>query len=305
MENKTLFIIAILGLYLAVTAPLVRFTQADPIISVYHDVPPPDGTQSPLITVHNPTNGSSNPKNLTLAFNVAILPSNSEVSLDGVTRIYYKGDWTLNEVTVAEDCSGSFSVDLTNVPGGNHSVTIYADGIGYNKTGEEYRKENGIIYTYNYFDRFELVGHAMINFYKDLVPPAITVSLPTNITYTSVDVPLDFTVSEEASQIVYSLDGKENITIAGNTTLRGLTNGAHSITLYVADLAGNTAQPETIFFSVNSPDTLFVPLVVTLCAVAIAGSILAFRVYLKRRKLSFSHVQNSNNEYLAVIQKSY
>jgi hypothetical protein len=43
---------------------------------------------------------------------------------------------------------------------------------------------------------------------------------------------LNFTVSEAASRITYSLDEGDNVTITGNTTLSRLSEGAHSITVY-------------------------------------------------------------------------
>jgi hypothetical protein len=284
-RQKRITVISLSALLcVAITIPFVRLTQANPIISVYNDIPPPEGAQAPIITIHTPTNGSSYPKSLTLTFDVTIARTNGDKSLDGVTKIYYKGSWAPNEITVAEDCLGSFSVDLSNVKGGNHSVTIYAMGIGYIQTGEDYRVENDIIYSYNYFDRFEMVGSSTVNFFKDLVSPAITVLSPTNRTYDTPDVPLDFTVSEETSVIAYCLDGKENQTITESVILRGLAEGAHNITLYAADLAGNAATPQTVFFRVDLSNYFLVPFIASLATVAIVISFLGLRVYFKKHR---------------------
>jgi hypothetical protein len=253
MKKKALAstLIFILSFVAGVGAFFVKSTQANPIINVYNDISPPEGTQAPIITIYTPINGSSYPQNVTLSFDVVIPQTNGDKSLDGVTIIYYKGSWETSQTTVAERCQGSFSVDLSDVRGGNLSVTIYAVGEGLIETGEVFREEESVLYSYHYFDRFELVGFSSVIFVKDLVPPRITVSSPKDVVYTSSEVLLDFTVSEVASEILYSLDGKENQTTAGSLTLTNLSEGAHNVTLYVADLAGNAAVPQTIFFSVD------------------------------------------------------
>ena len=49
----------------------------------------------------------------------------------------------------------------------------------------------------------------------------------------------------------YSLDGQENITIVGNTTLPMLSNGLHSIQVFGNDLIGNNYQSNLIYFTVR------------------------------------------------------
>jgi hypothetical protein len=52
----------------------------------------------------------------------------------------------------------------------------------------------------------------------------------------------------------YSLDGQETITITGNTTIAGLTNGLHNVTVYAKDTFENMGASETIYFSVAQPE---------------------------------------------------
>jgi hypothetical protein len=271
----------------------VKSTQANPTISVYRDVPisvhsdvpPPAGTQAPIITIHTPRNGSSYPKNITLTFDVTIPKTNGDKSLDTVTKIYYKSSWETNEIIVAEGWFGSFSIDLADVRGGNLSVTIYAVGVGYIETGEDFREENDVIWSYNYYDRFEMTGYSTVSFTKDLVSPRISFLSPPNGTYVTSDVELDFTVSEAASEILYCLDGKENQTVTGTVTLRGLAEGAHNVTLYAADLAGNAAAPKTLVFNVDLPESFpVVPVAASIATVAIVSFGLGLLVYFKKRK---------------------
>ena len=250
------------------------YAQTYPYNPVYRDVAPPEGAEAPIVTIHTPSNSSSYPKNVTLTFYVTLPQTNDDKSIDGLAKIYYRGSWENKDVTFTPGVLGG-SIDLFDVPGGNLSVTIYAVGVGYVETGSDAE--------HNYYDRFEITGYSTVSFFKDLVPPRITVLSPLNTTYASSEVELDFTVSEAVSQILYSLDGKENLTIAGNTTLTGLVNGEHTVTLYVADLAGNAASSKPLFFTVNSPAFPFVPVAM----VAIISSILlcvGLLVSFKKRK---------------------
>ena len=74
-------------------------------------------------------------------------------------------------------------------------------------------------------------------------------------TYSANSVPLEFTVNDPDLTINYSLDGRENVTLRGNTILNRLYNGVHSITVYVTDLAGNYASV-IVVFAVSVPVAL-------------------------------------------------
>jgi hypothetical protein len=91
-----------------------------------------------------------------------------------------------------------------------------------------------------------------VYFTVDATPPAISFLSLEDKTYDTSDVPLSFTVSEATFIITYSLDGQENVTVVGNTTLSGLSIGKHNLTVYATDMYGNTAA-ETITFSVADP----------------------------------------------------
>jgi hypothetical protein len=136
--------------------------------------------------------------------------------------------------------------------------------------------------------------------FPDKIPPAISFLSVENRTYDTCDVPLNCTVNESVTQITYSLDGQENVTIPvgqaaynfagwenlmtiGKTTLTNLTNGEHSLTVYAADEAGNTGASETIYFNVEVPEPFPTTLViVSIGSVAIVG--LGLLVYFKKRK---------------------
>ena len=84
-------------------------------------------------------------------------------------------------------------------------------------------------------------------------PPTISIVSPENKTYTANNVSLTFTVNELTSWIGYSLDEQANVTITGNTTLTGLSDGIHNLVVYAKDIAGNTGASKTIIFRVTEP----------------------------------------------------
>lgn len=84
----------------------------------------------------------------------------------------------------------------------------------------------------------------------DTTPPTIIIISPENKTYITTSIPLTFTVNEPTSWIGYSLDNQANITITGNITLIGLSEGAHSIIVYANDTAGNMGASKTVYFTV-------------------------------------------------------
>jgi parallel beta-helix repeat protein len=93
----------------------------------------------------------------------------------------------------------------------------------------------------------------------ETIPPEISVVSPENKTYAKTDVPLIFTVNETTSWMGYSLDGQANVTILGNTTLTGLSEGSHDIIVYANDTFGNMGASATVYFSVDTlPPTVMV-----------------------------------------------
>jgi hypothetical protein len=122
---------------------------------------------------------------------------------------------------------------------------------------------------------------------SDSVPPIISGISLDNGTYTSAEVVLNFTASEKISQATYSLDGEDNVTISGNTTLTGLSVGTHNLTIYAWDDAGNIGASKTVNFDVSDmasaplqPSEFFPTASVVVASVAIviavAGGLLVY-----------------------------
>ena len=121
-----------------------------------------------------------------------------------------------------------------------------------------------------------------------------------NKTYYSSDVDLNFTVNDAASQITYSLDGKENVTLSQNTLLTGLANGDHRVTVYAMDEAGNTYS-KTIYFIIAEP---FPTVPVAIASVAVIVVVVAgLLVYLKKHKRLPSRSRLWTNQSISMLSQ--
>lgn len=115
----------------------------------------------------------------------------------------------------------------------------------------------------------------------DMTIPTVSVILPASKIYDTGIVPLVFVVDDSSSWMAYSLDGQGNVTIDGNVTIEGVSNGTHYVTVYSRDFTGNTGVSNTVYFTVNVPETPIVYWV--LLAVAIVVVVLVSSFILRRR----------------------
>ena len=144
-------------------------------------------------------------------------------------------------------------INLSNLTDGQHWITVYAnDSLG----------NMGISNT--------------VFFSIDTQPPIINILVPQNRTYDSIDLQLTFTLNEVASNISYSLDEQDQISIIGNVTLPALSNGSHHLTLYATDETGNSGEI-TVVFSISLFPVLPVAAGVTIAIIAIASAYILFK----------------------------
>jgi parallel beta-helix repeat protein len=118
----------------------------------------------------------------------------------------------------------------------------------------------------------------------DIYSVSVFLICPENEMYATASVPLNFTVYKPTSWIGYSLDGHDNVTITGNTTLTQLSNGLHKVTVYANDTFGNTGASKTIYFNITEPfpTILVIALIASVASVGIIGVVLL--VYFKKLK---------------------
>jgi hypothetical protein len=203
-------------------------------------------TIPPTISIMSPEHKKYSVNNLSLTFTISEPTTWVGYSIDEHDNITIFGNTT-----------------LASLSDGMHNLTVCATDI-FGNTGIS----------------------AIVLFSVDTVSPIISVLSPQYQNYTATDVPLTFTINESTSQITYAVDGEDNVTIAGNTTLTGLANGDHNLTIYATDEAGNIGASETVTFTVAVPEpfpTLLVAASVTTVAVIGAGLLFYFK---KRKKES-------------------
>jgi nitrous oxidase accessory protein len=112
----------------------------------------------------------------------------------------------------------------------------------------------------------------------------VVVSLPQNITYTTANVALNFTLTPWAMNLQYSMDGKDNVTLTSNTTLSGLADGPHRLTLYAEDPFGNVLNLATVDFSVKVQEPFpTVPVGAVSGVAAVVACVLA--LYIRKKRL--------------------
>jgi len=159
-------------------------------------------------------------------------------------NIHYAGFSRLIQTQTVTLASGNsttitFTWNTTGFALGNYTITAYAGPV----PGEADTIDNTLT-----FSAVQIIPE----FPLDTTPPAISVLSPENKTYSVNDVPLTFTVSELTSWMGYSLDGEANVTVSGNTTSTGLSEGGHNVIVYANDTAGNMGCSDTIFFMVDT-----------------------------------------------------
>jgi parallel beta-helix repeat protein len=204
-------------------------------------------TTPPAISILSPENKMYAGKDVFLSFTVNETASWIGYSLDG----------QMNETI-------SGNTMLSGLPDGIHTITVYANDTAGNMGS------SGIVY-----------------FTIDTVSPNIEILSPENKTYTTSSVPLSLAFNEAISWIGYSLDGQVNVTITGNTTVSGLSNGLHGLIVYANDTAGNTGGSEMIFFTIETRREETFPtwvLAVVLAIVVVVAVLLVYFTKIKKTK---------------------
>jgi hypothetical protein len=132
--------------------------------------------------------------------------------------------------------------------------------------------------------RGHIIDHYPLMAPVDFVAPSIKVLSPENKTYYAIDVALNFTVNEPFSSVRYELDGETVSEISRNTTLNGLAYGAHNLTVYAVDAAGNTGASETIRFTIAESEPFPTELAITASGATVAAVGVGLLFYFKKRK---------------------
>lgn len=192
----------------------------------------------------------------------------------GSNRIYNPQDdsWTFG-VNVPTDRI-NFGVAVVNdtiyVIGGGSATSWFVGTFGPSAVNERYTPVG-----YGAPDPSYVLEHT---------PPKISLLSPLNETYNETSLSIVLAVDKPVNWTGYSVDGKENVTFTGNTTITGLSNGLHSIAVYANDTFGNMGVSGLISFTVAVPEPFPTVAVAIASAVVIAFVGAGLVVYLKKRK---------------------
>jgi hypothetical protein len=201
--------------------------------------------------------------------------------------------WSLYSLNNAANVTIFDNTTISNYNPGSNNVTVYAVSEAGNVGASEtihFTMINGIWQNKAYL--------------PSPIYPVVSVFSPQNVAYNTSNVPLSLTIdgpiSLDASVfnfssnglvhfypkvlwVGYSLDGQNNITLLGNTTLTSLPAGAHNITVYAKDTYGNIGSSQTIFFTTTTepfPTITFFAVSIPVAIIVVAGLL----VYFKKRK---------------------
>ena len=263
---------------LALTFALLLLTSVIAALDVAEaDYFPPPSTEIfspiPVPSVHS---NASVPLNV----RINVLPSEPDItfirySLDGKSNITLnnltKEDnvwyWTTTEGVFAQGRAFSAEASLGELADGNHTLTVYA----HYADGKEMSRSR----------EFTVDTH-----YKPWNPPELVLLYPQNQTYTSTELPLTFAINETVLYAHYTLDNQwgNASTFVGNSTLTGLSDGTHKLTVAVYTERGLASQ--TTFFTVAEEEEAQQPFpavpVVAASIVVVAVIGLGLLVYFKK-----------------------
>ena len=205
----------------------------------------------------------------------------------GYSNIFFENNfWMQQKFTVEGNFWDNGSVG--NYWSGYKGVDANGDGIG----------DTPYIINSKDQDRFPLMNPWDPAIPYDTVPPRITILSPENKRFNDTSVPLVFSIYEPSSSMSYSLDGQDNVTVTGNSTLTELPNGAHNLTVYVTDRSGNVGVSEIISFSSYKepePSTLVVG-AIGILATVIVGIGLVYYKKVWSRKRRFVPIKDTREE---------
>ena len=145
---------------------------------------------------------------------------------------------------------------------------------------------------YPYATKVSALVEAYVPFGYRSIPIIEVVSPLSDGVYNSSSVDLVFVVDRPVGLLYYCVDGGANVTVAGNTTLLGLSGGVYNVTVFAEDVFGNVGVSETVVFSVVSqPD--FILTVSVVVALGVVSVLVVMVVLFLRRRSSVKPLQTN------------
>ena len=233
---------------------------------------------APAIIIYSPAPLISTNTSIPLNIGVNILKNSPKIvhilySVDGNSNVTLSNLTRTDNVWFDPDKVGSefrTTSILDNLAEGNHTLKVYSQ----DAAGKE--MSSSVKFTINTHYKY----------------PEIVLLSPQNTTYASAEVPLTYTCDRQIWSADYILEGEGgHMALSGNTTLTGLSNGTHTITVYVFTTEREQANSQTVHFTVSPEKQLqpepFPPILVVASIVSVAVIVATgLLVYFKKRKPS-------------------
>ena len=209
-------------------------------------------------------------RTVTIERNVIVGSQNGiDVVLQAVTQNIQNNTITDSSVAITLTSCPSATINFNNIQDyTQRSITLASTSVDINATYNWWGTTNTTLISqsiYDFWDDFNLGKVTFVPFltepnpeampipeFLDTTSPTISIISPENKAYAVTNVSLTFTVNETASWIGYSLDGQANATIIGNTTLNGLSDGFHNLTVYATDIFGNIGSSVRVHFTIDT-----------------------------------------------------
>jgi len=164
----------------------------------------------PIITVSSPIESRHYNSNfVTLDYSVNENTAWVKYSIDNQTNVTISG-----------------STSITNLPDGEHNLTIYAE------------------------DTAGWVSEKKIKFYTDTIEPQLEIYVPHDSGVYGSSLVIGYITDEKLSKAEYELDNNPKTPLGLHEKLESLSAGQHTLTIYIEDLAENN-KSKTISFSVD------------------------------------------------------
>ena len=271
------FTVTFIALMLTVGLQTLDVAEANPYGVVWPTEIPPPASVKLIVNLTSPigntvyTNGT-----VKVCFNVTLDDPNHFGG--SLYMSYYKGDWMKDSAWCPFPTKSNvwyttrflqFNFSLSGIPFGEHTLEITPTAQGTfirNNTAYHFGLNKTVTI------KFSVLSNPIINLLSNQ-----------NLTSTNSSFPLNFRVDHPVQEITYSLDGQKSLPINGNTTLTGLANGPHNVTVSATDDSAYKGISDTLYFYVDTPESPFVPLAVALAIALITVASISL-VYFKRRK---------------------
>jgi hypothetical protein len=206
MKRRIAIFAVILVILTLVGTEVIGAASANPIN--LGEVPPDSNTHPPRVSIISPENISYN--NSSICLNVTV---NSGNTFTIINKVYCKADWLTDSVGIfsydertmfPNIHTYSSALNLTDIPAGTHSITVYAVEVGT-------YDGKGILQYYT----FKIQGNATVTFtINAIVNPTPTASQSIPTINTGPKLPLEFNFS--TSYIILVI---EIITVVGLSVL--------------------------------------------------------------------------------------